>query len=330
MMRDRLIIAGIVLALSYASAALGQAPSTGSGQAYPAKPIRLVLPFPPGAPNDMVGRALGQKLSEQLGANVVPDNRAGAGGNVGIAAAAKSPPDGYTLLLSTPGIAISPSLYSKLGYDAARDFVPVARVTSIPNVMVVHPSVPAKTLKQFIALARAHPGKINFGSGGPGTTNHLANELLKSMEKIDMVHVPYKGATVGMMALIGGEVDQVILPVASGIPQIRAGRVRALAVLSESRVPSLPDVPTAKEAGVDNFVVTVWYGLFAPAGTPPAIVERLARESIRALESQELRKQLDAMGVDPWPGTPDELASLVRSETARFASLIKNIGLRLD
>jgi tripartite-type tricarboxylate transporter receptor subunit TctC len=299
-------------------------------QAYPAKPIRLVLPFPPGAPNDMVGRALGQKLSEQLGANVVPDNRAGAGGNVGIAAAAKSPPDGYTLLLSTPGIAISPSLYSKLGYDAARDFVPVARVTSIPNVMVVHPSVPAKTLKQFIALARAHPGKINFGSGGPGTTNHLANELLKSMERINMVHVPYKGATVGMMALIGGEVDQVILPVASGIPQIRAGRVRALAVLSESRVPSLPEVPTAKEAGVDNFVVTVWYGLFAPAGTPPAIVERLAREVIRALESPDLRKQLDAMGVDPWPGTPDELASLVRSETARFASLIKSIGLRLD
>ena len=330
MMRDRLIIAGIVLALSYASAALGQAPSTGSGQAYPAKPIRLVLPFPPGAPNDMVGRALGQKLSEQLGANIVPDNRAGAGGNVGIAAAAKSPPDGYTLLLSTPGIAISPSLYSKLGYDAARDFVPVARVTSIPNVMVVHPSVPAKTLKQFIALARAHPGKINFGSGGPGTTNHLANELLKSMEKIDMVHVPYKGATVGMMALIGGEVDQVILPVASGIPQIRAGRVRALTVLSESRVPSLPEVPTAKEAGVDNFVVTVWYGLFAPAGTPPAIVDRLAREVIRALESPELRKQLDAMGVDPWPGTPDELASLVRSETARFANLIKSIGLRLD
>jgi len=303
---------------------------TAFAQAYPAKPIRLILPFPPGAPNDMVGRALGQKLSEQLGANVVPDNRAGAGGNVGIAAAAKSPPDGYTLLLSTPGIAISPSLYSKLGYDAARDFVPVARVTSIPNVMVVHPSVPAKTLKQFIALARAHPGKINFGSGGPGTTNHLANELLKSIEKIAMVHVPYKGATVGMMALIGGEVDEVILPVASAIPQIRAGRVRALAVLSERRVPSLPEVPTAKEAGVDNFVVTVWYGLFAPAGTPRAIVERLAREVIRALESPELRNQLDNMGVDPWPGTPDELESLVRSETARYATLIKSIGLRLD
>ena len=322
-MVGRLIVALLLLTLGCGAGAA-------FAQAYPAKPIRLILPFPPGAPNDMVGRALGQKLSEQLGANVVPDNRAGAGGNVGIAAAAKSPPDGYTLLLSTPGIAISPSLYSKLGYDAARDFVPVARVTSIPNVMVVHPSVPAKSLKQFIALARAHPGKINFGSGGPGTTNHLANELLKSIEKINMVHVPYKGATVGMMALIGGEVDQVILPVASAIPQIRAGRVRALTVLSESRVPTLPEVPTAKEAGVDNFVVTVWYGMFAPAGTPPAIVDRLALEVIRALESPELRKQLGAMGVDPWPGTPDELASLVRSETARFASLIRSIGLRLD
>ena len=205
-------------------------------QAYPSKPIRLILPFPPGAPNDMVGRALAQKLSEQLGASIVPDNRPGAGGNVGLTAAAKSPPDGYTLVLSTPGIAISPSLYSRLDYDAARDFAPVARVSSIPNVLVVHPSVPAKTLKAFIALARAHPGKLNFASGGPGTTNHLANELLKHLEKIDMVHVPYKGATVGMMALISGEVDEVILPVASAIPQIRAGKVRALAVLSEQRV----------------------------------------------------------------------------------------------
>ncbi len=323
MIVNRAVIAALCLALTCGTGAA-------LAQAYPAKPIRLILPFPPGAPNDMVGRALGQKLSEQLGANVVPDNRPGAGGNVGLTAAAKSPPDGYSLVLSTPGIAISPSLYAKLGYDAARDFAAVARVSAIPNVMVVHPSVPAKTLREFIALARAHPGKINFGSGGPGTTNHLANELLKSMEKINMVHVPYKGATVGMMALIGGEVDQVILPVASAIPQIRAGRVRALVVLSGSRVPALPEVPTAKEAGLDNFVVTVWYGLFAPAGTPRPIVERLSREAIRALESPELSRQLDAMGVDPWPGTPEELESLVRSETARFAALIKSIGLRLD
>jgi tripartite-type tricarboxylate transporter receptor subunit TctC len=278
----------------------------------------------------MVARVVGQKLAEQLGVGVVPENRPGAGGNVGLTAAARSPADGYTLVLSTPAIAISPSLYSKLDYDAARDFAPVARVSSIPNVLVVHPSVPARSLKQFIALARAHPGKLNFASGGPGTTNHLANELLKYLQKIDMVHVPYKGATVGMMAMISGEVDEVILPVASAIPQIRAGKVRALAVLSEQRLPTLPEVPTSGEAGVDNFVVPVWYGMFAPTRTPADIVGRVSREILKALDSADLREKFAAMGVDPWPGNPQQLESLVRSETARYGEVIRGIGLRLD
>ena len=328
-MTERRIVAALFLAL-VCGAADAQAPATVPGQAYPAKPIRLILPFPPGSPNDMVGRALGQKLSELIGENVVPENRPGAGGNVGIGAAAASPPDGYTVVLATPGIALSRSLYAKLSYDAARDFAPVARATTNQNVLVVHPSVPAKTLRQFINLARANPGKLNYASGGPGTTNHLANELLKYQEKINLVHVPYKGATLGMMAMIGGEVDEVIVPVAAAIPQIRAGKVRALAVLSEERLPTLPEVPTAKEAGVDNFVVSIWYGVFAPARTAPEIVARLSREIIKALESPDLRERLAAMGVEPWPGTPDELASLVRGETARYANLIKSIGLRLD
>lgn len=323
----RLVIASLFLSLS-SGGVFSQEPATGA--AYPGKPVRLILPFPPGAPNDMVGRALAQKLGEQLGQNVVAENRPGVGGNLGIGAAAKSPSDGYTLVLATPGIAISPSLYSRLPYDAAADLVPVARVTAIQNVMVVHPSVPAKTLRQFIHLARAHPGRLTFASGGAGTTNHLANELLKHLERIDMVHVPYKGATLGMVAMIGGEVDEVIVPVASAVPQIRAVKVRALAVLAERRVPVLPDVPTTKEAGVDNFVISLWYGLFAPARTPPDIVARLNREVIKALEARDLRERLTAMGVDPWPGTPEELASLVRSETARYARLIKSIGLRLD
>jgi len=326
---ERRIVAALFLAL-VCGAAAAQAPATVPGQAYPAKPIRLILPFPPGSPNDMVGRALGQKLSELIGENVVPENRPGAGGNVGIGAAAASAPDGYTVVLATPGIALSRSLYAKLSYDAARDFAPVARATTNQNVLVVHPSVPAKTLRQFINLARANPGKLNYASGGAGTTNHLANELLKHQERINLVHVPYKGATLGMMAMIGGEVDEVIVPVAAAIPQIRAGKVRALAVLSEERLPTLPEVPTAKEAGVDNFVVSIWYGVFAPARTPPDIVARLSREIIKALESTDLRERLAAMGVEPWPGTPDELASLVRSETARYASIIKSIGLRLD
>jgi tripartite-type tricarboxylate transporter receptor subunit TctC len=320
--RFRLSTFAFLLGCAMASCAIAQP--------YPSKPIRLLIPFPPGAPNDMVARVVGQKLSEQLGVGVVPENRPGAGGNVGLTAAARSPADGYTLVLSTPAIAISPSLYSRLDYDAARDFAAVARISSIPNVLVVHPSVPARTLKQFIALARAHPGKLNFASGGPGTTNHLANELLKYLQKIDMVHVPYKGATVGMMAMISGEVDEVILPVASAIPQIRAGKVRALAVLSERRLPTLPKVPTAGEAGVDNFVVPVWYGMFAPARTPPDIIARLSLETLKALDSADLRDKFAAMGVDPWPGRPEELQSLVRSETARYGEVIRGIGLKLD
>jgi tripartite-type tricarboxylate transporter receptor subunit TctC len=325
-------IAAGALSIAFAFAVAGaaaQAPATGSTPGYPSKPIRLVLPFPPGAPNDMVGRALGQKLSQQLGESVVPENHPGAGGNIGLGFAAAQLGDGYTLVLSTPGIAISPSLYSKLTYRQS-DLAPVARVSRIPNVMVVHPSVPAKTMKQFIALARAHPGKLMFGSGGAGTTNHLANEMLMSLEKIKMVHVPYKGATVGMMAMMSGEVDEVVLPVPSAAPQIRAGKVRALAVLSEKRVEVLPEVPTSKEAGVNNFVVPVWYAMLAPAKTPPDIVARLSREVVKALESPEVNKQLVAMGVEPWPGGSEELAAVLKSETARYAKLIKSIGLRLN
>ncbi len=323
-------IAALLFLAQFGGAALAQAPAPGSGSVYPNKPIRLILPFPPGSPVDLVGRALAQKLAELIGEGVVPENRPGAGGNVGIGAAAASAPDGYTVVLATPGIALSPSLYSRLSYDAARDLTPVARATTNENVLIVHPSVPAKTLRQFIDLARAHPGKLNFASGGPGTTNHLANELLKHQEKINLVHVPYKGATLGMLAMIGGEVDEVVVPVAAAAPQIRAGKVRALAVLSEQRLPILPEVPTAKEAGVDDLVVSIWYGVFAPARTPRDSVSRLSREVIKALESPDLRERLAALGVDPWPGTPEELASLVRSETTRYAKIIKSIGLRLD
>ena len=297
-------------------------------QSYPTKPIRMIVSFPAGGPSDLLGRALSQKLAEQLGQNIVPDNRVGAGGNLGIALAAKSPPDGYTILITSPTIAISPALYARLDYDAARDLAPVARLASIQNVLLVHPSVPVKTLKEFIALARAHPGKLNYGSGGPGTTNHLANELLISLAKINIVHIPYKGATIATLALIGGEVDEVIVSVASVLPQIRAGKVRPLAVLAENRVATLPGVPTSKEAGVDDFVMPIWYAMFAPAATPRDIVQRLNAEINRALELPELKDRLSAAGVDPWPGTPDDLARLVKNETARYAAIAKKAGLR--
>lgn len=327
----RVATAVAVVALLAASAvtnAVAQATSAGSGQAYPARPVRMILPFPAGAPSDIVGRVVGQKLAEQLGQNFIPDNRVGAGGNLALGMAASAVPDGYTIVVVSPTIAISPSLYLKLSYDAAKDLAPVARLATIENVLVVHPSVPAQTLKQFVALARSQPGRLNYGSGGPGTTNHLANELLKHLEKINMVHVPYKGATLATVAAISGEVDEVIVSVASILPLIRQTKVRPLAVLSRKRVAALPEVPTAEEAGVKGFQMSIWYGMFAPAGTPREIVARLSREAIRALGSGDLRQRMEAMSIEPWPGTPEEMGELLRTETARFATIIRSAGLR--
>src|SRR5215207_3182795 len=292
-------------------------------QTYPTKPIKLILPFPPGAPSDLVGRTIGQKIAEQMGQGVVPDNRAGAGGTLGLTLAAKAVADGYTILVTSPTIALSPLLYSNPGYDVAKDFTPVARLASIENVMLVHPTVPTKTLKEFIALARANPGKLNYGSGGPGTTNHLANELLKSLEKLNMVHVPYKGATVATTALMGGEVDEVIVSVASVLSFIKAGKVRPLAVLSPKRVATLPEVPTSAEAGFPNFTISIWYGMMAPAGTPREIVARLHQEVAKALDDRALRQHMANAGMDPWLGTPEEMGNLVRSETSRYAKIIQ-------
>jgi len=295
--------------------------------AYPTKPVRLVVPFPAGASSDLVGRMLGEKLAEQLGQPVIADNRAGAGGNLGIGFTAKSPPDGYTIVIATASIAVSPSLYAKLGYDPINDLSPVARLTSIPNVLLVHPSVPAKTLRQFIELARKQPGKLNFGSGGTGTTNHLANELLKHLEKINIVHVPYKGVTQALLAMASGEVDEVVMPVSTTLGHIRAGRARPLAVLTEQRIAILPDVPTGIEAGVKGFTMPLWYGVFAPAGTPPDIVSRLNRELVKVLATPEIRQRLDALGVDPWPGTAGELGQLLRADIESYGNVVRAAGL---
>ncbi len=303
---------------------------TPHAQGYPSKPIRLILPFAPGAPSDMVGRTIGQKMGAQMGQNLVPDNRASSGGTLGLALAAKSPPDGYTVLVTSPTIAISPVLYANLQYDSLKDFAPVARLASIENVMLVHPSVPAKTLKEFIALARAKPGKLNYGSGGAGTTNHLANELLKSLEKINIVHVPYKGATLAAQSLMGGEVDEVILAVAPALPFIQSGRVRAVVVLSEKRVKTLPDVPTAAESGFPNFRMSIWYAMFVPAGTPREIITHLYREVEKALKDPELLGRMSNAGMDPWLGTPEELGTLLRSEIARFAKVAESAGLKKE
>ncbi len=320
---------GLLLAVARAGVLAAFAAAAGA-QGYPSKPIRLLLPFPPGAPSDIVGRVIAQKLAEQLGQNVVPDNRAGAGGNLAFGQLAKSPPDGHMLAITSPSIAISPALYAKLPFDALRDFAPVARIATIENVLVVHPSVPAKSLRQFVTLVRAQPGKINYGSGGAGTTNHIANELLKYTEKLNMVHVPYKGATLATLAAVSGEVDQVIVSVASGLPLIQDRKVRALVVLSQKRVAALPDVPTSKESGYGEFLMSIWYGLLAPAGTPREIVSRLHQEVVRALDTPEMKSRMATLGIDPWPGTPEQMGELIRAETARYAVIIRAAGIKQE
>jgi tripartite-type tricarboxylate transporter receptor subunit TctC len=323
----RTAVVAVLFVALLCSGPLAQAATSGATQAYPIKPVRLIVPFPAGAASDLVGRMLGEKLAEQLGEQVVTDNRSGAGGNLGIGITAKSAPDGYTIVIATASIAVSPSLYANLGFDPLKDLAAVARLTSSPNILIVHPSVPATTLRQFVSLARARPGKLNFGSGGAGTTNHLANELLKHLEKIDMVHVPYKGVTQAMVAMMGGEVDEVVMPVSTALVHIRAKKVRALAVLTDERIPSLPDVPTGIEAGVPGFTMPLWYGMFAPAGTPRDIVSRLSRELIRALETPDLRQRLAALGVDPWPGTPEQLQELLRVDIERYGQVVRAAGL---
>jgi tripartite-type tricarboxylate transporter receptor subunit TctC len=297
-------------------------------QAYPNRPIRLILPFPPGGPTDLLGRAVGQKLSDLIGQPVVPENRGGAGGTVGLGLAAKAPADGYTIVLSSPVIAIGPSLYKRLEFDASKDFAPITLVANIQNVMLVHPSVPAKTLKEFIQLARKNPGKLNFATGGVGTTTHLASELLQHMHKIKMNHVPYKGTGLALTALVGGETEMLVMAVPAALPMIQAGKVRPLAVLSKERNAVLPKVPTAKEAGVDDYVVPIWYGILTTAGTPRQLVTRLNQELVKALASPDLKERLMAAGVEPASTTPEEFASYIRSETVRYAQVIKAAGIQ--
>ena len=317
------------LALAACTAAILWHGAAGA-QAYPSRPIRMVLPFAAGAPSDLLGRMIAQRMGEQMGQSVVADNRAGAGGTIAVAHVAKSPADGHTILVTSPVVALGPLLYSNVGYDPARDLVPIARLVTVENVMLVHPSVPARTLKEFVALARAHPGKLNYGSGGPGTTNHLANELLISLEKLKLVHVPYKGATLATVGLMAGEVDELIVGVSSSLPLIRAGRVRPLAVLSNKRDPVLPNVPNSAEAGFPGFVMPSWYGMLAPAGTPRDVVERLYKEVVRAFDNPTLKSQMAAAAINPWLGSPEDLANVIRSETARYEKVIQSAGLKKD
>jgi tripartite-type tricarboxylate transporter receptor subunit TctC len=305
----------------------GAVGAAAQAQTYPTKTIRLILPFPPGGPSDILGRALSQKLSEQLGQQVIADNRPGAGGNLGLELAAKAPPDGYTIVLSSPLVSLSPSLYSKLNYKQ-EDLTPISLVAVIQNVFLVHPSVPAKTLKELVQVARASPGKLNYGSGGVGTTTHLAPELFMSMTKTKMVHVPFKGSGLALLGLIGGQVDVLVMAVPAAEQQVKAGKARALAIVSDKRATPLPNVPTAKEAGFDNFVVDIWYGILGPAGLPAPLVTRLNTEINKALAAPEMQEKLRAAGIQPVGNSPEAFAQFIKSETVRFAKVIKEAGIK--
>ncbi len=298
-------------------------------QSYPSKPIRFVLPFPPGGGTDILGRILAQKLSDAVGQPVIPENRPGAGGNVGTEYASRQPPDGYTIVICAPSIAISPSLYSKLNYKQS-DLTPIMRIASIPNAFVVHPVVPARTVKELIALARRNPGKLNFGTGGAGTSNDLAARYFLSENKLDALIVPHKGVNQATIALLGGQVDMVVVGVATSAPHVKAGKLRALATLTTERTDTFPDVPTIVEAGLPWFTVDTWYVLMAPAGTPPEIINRLNAEFTKIVKSPETRKQLAGRGADPVTSTPEEAAQFIKSETERWGKVVREAGARAD
>jgi tripartite-type tricarboxylate transporter receptor subunit TctC len=298
-------------------------------QAYPVKPVRLVVPFPAGASSDVVGRMLAQKLSEQLGQQVVTDNRAGAGGNLGLAVAAKSPPDGYTIVIATASIAVSPSLYLNPGYDALKDLAPLARLTNIPNVLIVHPSVPAKTVKEFVAFVKARPGQLRFASAGSGTSQHLSGELFMMLSGTKMIHVPYKGGGPATIALASGETQAMTATIGSLIPHIASKRVRPLGVTSAKRVQQYPDVPAISES-VPGYEFVAWIGAFVAAGTPRPIVDRLNGEFRKALAQPDTARILSVQTLDPMPMSPEEFAKLLRVDFDKYEKVIKQSGAKID
>ena len=313
----------IALAVLAAIAALPAA-----AQTYPNRPIRLVVPSSPGGGTDITGRIVANKLSEQLGQQVVVDNRAGAGTIIGIEIAAKAPPDGYTLLMGLSTLAINPSMYAKLPYDALRDLAPISLAVLSPNILTVHPSVPAKTVKEFIALAKAKPGTITFGSAGQATSPHLSGELLKVLAKIDIVHVPFKGSGQSVISSLAGEIAANFPSVPTAIPYIKAGKLRGLGVTMAKRTAALPDVPSIAEAGVPGYEATQWFGMLAPAGTPRPIIDRLNHEMVKLLKSPEVRDRLIADGTDPAPTTPEEFGAYIKSETEKWTKVIKAAGIK--
>jgi tripartite-type tricarboxylate transporter receptor subunit TctC len=306
-------------------------PALAAAQGYPSGPVRIVNPFTAGGPADLLARAVGQKLNEAWGQPVLVESRAGAAGNIGIEYVARQPADGYTLLvLPTGNAVVNPHLYAKLPYDTFRDFAPVTLLATVENALVVNPGVPAKSVQELVALAKASPGKLTFGSPGVGSQAHIAGEMLKSMAGVDMLHVPYKGMAPAMNDLLGGQLSFMFLSMSSALKQVQAGKLRALGVASLKRSAAAPDLPTIAEQGFPGFEALSWYALMAPAGTPPDVVDKIAAESARALRDPAVRERLVGLGADPAGSSPAELAAMLKRENARWGEFIRKAGIRAE
>lgn len=320
MQRFRFVLASLALALA------GQV----SAQPFPSKPIKVIVPYSAGGVVDVIARSVGDRMSQSMGQPSVIENRVGAAGGVGTEVVARSAPDGYTLVVASPSHTVNISLYSKLSWHPLTSFAPVAMVGVIPNVILVHPSIPSKTLAEFVAYAKARPGKLNFASAGAGSSVHLAAELLKQMAQIDLVHIPYKGQPEAVTALITGDVAMMPLTMALAKARIQSGQARPLAVTTPKRSPALADMPTVAESGYPGYEVSTWFGYLAPAGTPPEIVNRLNAEINAALKSPEVEKKLVALGAELDPGTPQAFGKFLEADMARWARVIKQAGIKAD
>jgi len=298
---------------------------------YPAKALRLIVPFPPGGPADALARLVGDKLSASLGKAVVVDNRPGAGGNIGMELGARSAPDGYTLVLAPAGnLTVNPFLYRNVPYDVGRDFAPVTVIAAVPNVLVVHPSVPAKSVAELVRHAKAHPGTLNYSSPGNGSGAHLAGELFKSMTGVDIVHIPFNGIAPAVTAVVGGQVQIMFAGAPSALPQVKAGRLVALGVASPKRIAAAPDLPTLAESGLPGFDVTSWYSIVVPSGTPNDIIARLRSEIASALTQPDIQEKLAGLGAEPIGNTPAEFAAMLKVETAKWGKIVKDANIQVE
>lgn len=309
----------------------GAAVQSVEAQGYPSKPVRFVVPFAPGGPTDIFARAISSKLTDALGQPVVVDNRGGAGGNIGTELAARAAPDGYTLLLGTVGThAINPSLYARVGFDPIKDFAPITLIADTPTLLAVHPSIPAKSVRELVALAKTRPGQLSYASAGNGSSNHLAGVLLCMMAGIDMVHIPYKGSGPALIDVIAGQVPVMFNNPASIMPHLKAGRLRAIAVSSAERSPLLPALPTLAESGVPGFEVRSWHGAFAPAATPRDIVNRLNADIVQALRQPDIKERFASQGVELVGNKPEEFAAFLQKEHAKWSKVVKASGARAN